>query len=53
MAIKVKVLTGVTPIQRTFPHLNKMQPMQKKVNKMPADNQIVIVQPQKLQPKNM
>jgi hypothetical protein len=36
-----------------FPHLNKMQPMQKNVNKMPADNQIVIVHPKKVQPKNM
>jgi hypothetical protein len=27
--------------------------MQKKVNKMPADNQIVIVHPKKVQPKNM
>ncbi|AGH43172.1 hypothetical protein C427_1063 [Paraglaciecola psychrophila 170] len=38
----------MTPIQRTFPHLNKIQPMQKKVNKMPADNQIVIIHPKKV-----
>jgi hypothetical protein len=39
-----------------FPHLNKMQPMQKNVNKMPADNQIVIIKPTvkpKIQLKNM
>jgi hypothetical protein len=32
-----------------LPHLNKMQPMQKKVNKIPADNHRVIVKP-KTQP---
>jgi hypothetical protein len=53
MAIKVNVLTGVTPTQRIFPHLNKMQPMQKNVNKIPADNQSVITLscPKKAPPK--
>ena len=43
IAIKVKVLTGVTPTTRTLPHLNKIVITASSVNIMPALSHIVII----------
>ena len=43
IAIKVNVLTGVTPTTRTVPHLIKIATIASQVKIMPALSQIVII----------